>query len=129
MTTFALSVPRFDRATSAPRLSAIVKAVRLSVWPTQSHTFSLASAQDVSSISKGSGSRSGGTGGGGGRSWPGCPPRLGAEAGAGGGRLTFTAGRSDEGDFEELLEFWLRSASRSAMRFSKEAMTAMMAAW
>ena len=50
MTTFALSVPRIERATSAPRLSAIVKAVRSSVWPTQSHAFSLASDHDVSSM-------------------------------------------------------------------------------
>ena len=50
MTTFAWSVPRIERATSAPRLSAIVKAVRSSVRPTQSHAFSLASAHDVSSM-------------------------------------------------------------------------------
>src|SRR5262249_51625031 len=50
MTTFALSVPRIDRATPAPRLSAIVKAVRSPDWPTQSHAFSLASDHDVSSI-------------------------------------------------------------------------------
>src|SRR5262249_48955702 len=49
MTTFPLSVPRIERATSAPRLSAIVKAVRSSVRPTQSHAFSLASDHDVSS--------------------------------------------------------------------------------
>src|SRR6516165_4249834 len=50
MTTFSRSVPRIDRATSAPRLSAIVKTVRSSVCPTQSHAFSLASAHDVSSM-------------------------------------------------------------------------------
>jgi hypothetical protein len=43
--------------------------------------------------------------------------------------LTFTAEGSLEGGLEELVEFWLSRAPRSAMRFSKEAMTARMAAW
>src|SRR5215471_513202 len=50
MTTFSRSVPTIERATSAPRLSAIVKAVRFAVWPTQSHAFSFASDHDVSSM-------------------------------------------------------------------------------
>ena len=50
MTTFSRSVPTIERATSAPRLSAIVKAVRFPVWPTQSHAFSFASDHDVSSM-------------------------------------------------------------------------------
>jgi len=43
--------------------------------------------------------------------------------------LTFTAGGSDEGGLEELVESWLSRASRSAIRFSREAMTARKAAW
>jgi hypothetical protein len=43
--------------------------------------------------------------------------------------LAFTAGGSDEGGFEELVEFWLSLCSNSAIRFSKAAMTARMAAW
>ena len=50
MTTFSRSVPTIERATSAPRLPAIVKAVRFPVWPTQSHAFSFASDHDVSSM-------------------------------------------------------------------------------
>jgi hypothetical protein len=44
MTTFSRSVPTIERATSAPRLSAIVKAVRFPVWPTQSHAVDWPSA-------------------------------------------------------------------------------------
>jgi hypothetical protein len=43
--------------------------------------------------------------------------------------LTLTAGGSDQGGFEELVEFWLSRASRSAIRCSKETMSAKMAAW
>lgn len=50
MTAFVRSAPRIDRATPAPRLSAIVKAVRSSVRPTHSHAFSSASVHDVSSM-------------------------------------------------------------------------------
>jgi hypothetical protein len=43
--------------------------------------------------------------------------------------LAFTAGGSDEGGFEELVELRLSLCSSSAIRFSKAAMTARMAAW
>jgi hypothetical protein len=43
--------------------------------------------------------------------------------------LTFTAGGSVEGGQEELVEFWLSRASRSAIRCSSEAMKARTAAW
>jgi hypothetical protein len=43
--------------------------------------------------------------------------------------LAFTAGGSDEGGFEELVEFRLSRRSNSAIRFAKAAMTAGMAAW
>jgi hypothetical protein len=42
--------------------------------------------------------------------------------------LTFTAGGLDEGGFEELVEFVLSRASKSAIRFSKEEITAKIAA-
>ena len=63
------------------------------------------------------------------RLWPGWPPRFRPDGGTGGRRLTFTAGGSVEGGLEELVEFWLSRVSRSAIRFSSEAMTARMAAW
>jgi hypothetical protein len=43
--------------------------------------------------------------------------------------LTFTAGGSVEGGLEELVEFWLSRASSSAIRFSRDEMTARMAVW
>jgi hypothetical protein len=49
--------------------------------------------------------------------------------GAGGRRLTFTAGWSVEGGLEELVEFRLSRTSKSVIRFSKETMTARMAVW
>jgi hypothetical protein len=39
------------------------------------------------------------------------------------------SGGSVDGGFEELVEFWLSRASKSVIRFSKETMTARMAAW
>jgi hypothetical protein len=43
--------------------------------------------------------------------------------------LTFTAGGSDEGGFEELVEFRSSLCSNSAIRFFKESKTARMAVW
>jgi hypothetical protein len=43
--------------------------------------------------------------------------------------LAFTTGGSDEGGLEELVAFRLSLCSNSAIRFSKAAMTARMAAW
>ena len=43
--------------------------------------------------------------------------------------MTFTAGGSDDGGFEELVEFRLSLCSNSAIRFCKESKTAKMAAW
>jgi hypothetical protein len=53
-----------------------------------------------------------------------CP-----EGGGGGRRMSFTVGGSDEGGFEELVEFRLNLCSSSAIRFSNEATAARMAAW
>jgi hypothetical protein len=61
--------------------------------------------------------------------WPGWPPRFRPEGEAGGRRLTFTAGGSDEGGFEELGEFWLSRASNSVIRRSRDANAARRAAW
>jgi hypothetical protein len=43
--------------------------------------------------------------------------------------LALTAGGSDEGGFEELVELRLSLCSNSAIRFSKDVITAKMAAW
>jgi hypothetical protein len=43
--------------------------------------------------------------------------------------LALAAGGSEEGGFEELVEFRLSFCSSSAIRVSNEAMTATMAAW
>src|SRR3954453_21956826 len=56
------------------------------------------------------------------RRWPGWPPRFLPEAGAGGGRLT--EGGSEEGGLDELVEFLLSFSSRSAIRCSRERITA-----
>jgi len=61
---------------------------------------------------------SGGTSGRARRRWPGCPPRFLPEAGVGGGRLT--EGGSEEGGFDELVEFLPIRSSRSAIRRSKD---------
>src|SRR6516165_2341807 len=86
-------------------------------------------AQCVGLTSKVSRSRSGGTSARVRRVWPGWPPLLRPDGGAGGRRLTLTAGGSVEGGLDELVEFWLSRASRSAIRLSREAMTARRAAW
>ena len=43
--------------------------------------------------------------------------------------MTLAAGGSDEGGFEELVEFRLSLCSNSAIRFCKESKTARMTAW
>src|SRR3954451_7470596 len=65
---------------------------------------------------------SGGTSGRDLRRCPGCPPRFLPEAGTGGRLLT--EGGSEEGGLEELVEFLLSFSSRSAIRFSRERITA-----
>ena len=63
------------------------------------------------------------------RLWPGWPPRFRPEGGRGGRRLAFTMGGSGEGGLDEFVEFWLSLCFHSAIRFSKAAMTARIAAW
>ena len=43
--------------------------------------------------------------------------------------MTFTSGESADGGLDELVEFRLSLASKSVIRFSKQAMTDRMAAW
>jgi hypothetical protein len=62
------------------------------------------------------------------RSWPGWPPRFLPVGGAGGRRLTLTAGGSEEGGLDELVEFWLSLAFNSAIRRSSDANAARRAA-
>jgi hypothetical protein len=59
----------------------------------------------------------------------GWPPPFCPEGGRGRRRLAFTAGGSDEGGFEELVEFRSSRCSNSAIRFSKAAIMSRMAAW
>jgi hypothetical protein len=66
---------------------------------------------------------------------PGVPLMAGLAAplqagrGAGGRRLPLTAGESDEGGFEELVEFRLSRTSNSAILRSRDANAARRAAW
>jgi hypothetical protein len=52
------------------------------------------------------------------QAWPDWPPRFLAKAGAGGRRLA--EGRSEEGGFEELVEFLLNRSFSSAILRSKD---------